>query len=394
MPETIAQGLIPTLIPKPTKAEREDMRTYYEYYEKYKDQLRKELLTELENHPFWSPLFKSTPQEVQDERNKRTEELQRNAIFNNDWEPYVIETVNQGIMYATLGVNFRSWFELISIYRRQIMVHLMEDKEVKSIHILTGLNTFIDIAMSITGEAYLAQKKSIVEQQKIEQEQLNKELEQFMYIATHDLQEPLRNITSFVELLQKKNAAQLDKDGNMYLSYVHTSANLMRSLVKGLMEYSIIGNEKVAEKTDCNVLLQHVLDGLQSSIEDNHASVVVDELPTLRLYSREMTMLFQNLVSNAIKFTRKGIEPEIHVSAKKVKDYWEFSVKDNGLGIDQKYFDKIFVIFQRLHPKNKFDGTGIGLAHCKKIVEMHHGKIWVESEPGKGSIFNFTIHEK
>ncbi len=394
MSDTIANDLIPSLIPHPKKEDRDNMVLYYTYYEKYKDRLQKELVDELALHPFWSQIMKTISPEQQEERNKLSQELQKKAIYQNDWEPYVTDLVHQGIMYATMGVSFGLWFELVNMYRKYVTVLLVSDNEPKSIQIIEGMNNFMDIALSIIGEAYVAEKKSIVEHQKKEQENLNKELEQFLYIATHDLQEPLRNITSYVQLMQKKYAGKLDENGNGYLAYIDTSTNLMRELVKGLMDYSIIGNEKIAEKTDCNELIQKVVDNMQAAIEEKEASIIINQLPTINIYPREMSLLFQNLISNALKFSRDQVPPEITISSKKGKHAWEFSVSDNGLGIDPKYFEKIFVIFQRLHPRTKFEGTGIGLAHCKKIVELHHGKIWVESKINEGTTFYFTIHEK
>jgi light-regulated signal transduction histidine kinase (bacteriophytochrome) len=168
----------------------------------------------------------------------------------------------------------------------------------------------------------------------------------------------------------------------------------MRELVRGLMDYSNIGSEKNLERTDCNELVKSVIAGQQSIIDQKRALVRSGELPILNVYRNEFTFLFQNLISNALKFSREGTPPEVNISCKKNKHHWEFSISDNGIGIDPKFYDKVFVIFQRLNPRSKYEGTGIGLAHCKKIVELHHGKIWVESNKNQGSTFYFTIHEK
>jgi len=152
--------------------------------------------------------------------------------------------------------------------------------------------------------------------------------------------------------------------------------------------------KKIPKKTDLNDLVRNIITGLQSSIENKQAEIEVGDLPTLYVHPREMGVLFQNLISNAIKFSRDGVSPKINVSSEQKNGHWQFSVKDNGLGIDKKFYEKIFVIFQRLNPRSKYEGTGIGLAHCKKIVELHKGEIWVESIPGEGSEFYFTIQEK
>jgi signal transduction histidine kinase len=390
----LAEAMVPSLIPNPGPEDQENMRLYYGFYLKHKEQLQNEMLEELNKHPFWSELIKNIPKEVQEEQGKISEEAQKKAIFDNDWTPYVRNLVHQGVDYAAMGISFTTWFELINMHRKNLTLLLIQEKEKESIQIINGLNTFVDIAMSITGEAYITEKKSIVERQKKEQEILNKELEQFLYIATHDLKEPLNTVNGYVELFRKKYAGKFDQTADTYLTYIHNSVNLMKELVKDLMDYSIIGNEKNTEKTDLNDLVRNIITGLQSSIENKQAEIEVGDLPTLYVHPREMGVLFQNLISNAIKFSRDGVSPKINVSSEQKNGHWQFSVKDNGLGIDKKFYEKIFVIFQRLNPRSKYEGTGIGLAHCKKIVELHKGEIWVESIPGEGSEFYFTIQEK
>lgn len=227
-----------------------------------------------------------------------------------------------------------------------------------------------------------------------ELETKNKELEQFAFVASHDLQEPLRTTYSFAELLQKQYHGKLDEKADKYLAYILKSTDRMKVLIKDLLDYSRLGRKKEWEQVDCNSIVQEMLADLAITIEEKHADIRVEPLPVISGYQTELKLLFQNLVTNAIKFSKKEVAPQIRISAKQMKGYWKFSVQDNGIGMEQKHSDKIFIIFQRLHTRNQYDGSGIGLAHCKKIVELHGGKIWMESEPGKGSAFYFTLRGK
>ncbi len=219
----------------------------------------------------------------------------------------------------------------------------------------------------------------------------NKELEQFAFVASHDLQEPLRTISSFTELLTDEYAAKFDNNANTYVRFISQSAMRMRDLITALLEYSRLGNKIILEQTDCNEILNHALENLQISIKESGAVIKAEHLPVLKAYPIELELLFQNLIGNAIKFRKKEVIPEINIKAKKREHEWEFSFADNGIGIDQKHFEKIFLLFQRLHSSDNYKGSGIGLSHCKKIVELHNGRIWVESKAGEGSVFYFTI---
>jgi light-regulated signal transduction histidine kinase (bacteriophytochrome) len=165
----------------------------------------------------------------------------------------------------------------------------------------------------------------------------------------------------------------------------------MSNLIKALLDYSLIGRERKLERVDCNQLVSEVTGNLYHAIHENSAKIIVGELPKLDANFIELELLFQNLIGNAIKFRKTDISPEITIKASKRNDVWEFSIHDNGIGIDEKFQEKIFNIFQRLHNKSEFEGTGIGLAHCKKIVSLYGGNIWVESTPGEGSTFHFTL---
>ena len=219
----------------------------------------------------------------------------------------------------------------------------------------------------------------------------NKEMEQFAYIASHDLQEPLRTTSSFVGLLQKQYHGKLDEKADRYLTYILESSGRMRVLIKNLLDYSQIGSKKELEQVDCNKMLHNVLADLGIAINEAGADIKSESLPVINGYATELKQLFQNLITNAIKFKKEDSSPEINISVHKNGSYWQFAFKDNGIGIEEKYNEKIFVIFQRLHSRTEYEGSGIGLSHCKKIVELHKGRIWVESKVGEGSTFQFTI---
>lgn len=219
----------------------------------------------------------------------------------------------------------------------------------------------------------------------------NSELELFAYVASHDLQEPLRMVTSFTQLLEKRYKNKLDKDADEFIEFILDGATRMQSLINDLLQYSRVGTRgKPFKLTDFESVFGQSLVNLKIAIDENNAIITHDPLPTLMADSTQMTEVFQNLISNAIKFRSKK-SPQVHVSALKKRNEWVFSVRDNGIGIAPEFFDKLFIIFQRLHSRSEYPGTGIGLAVCKKIVERHGGKIWVESEPDKGSTFYFSI---
>ncbi len=225
----------------------------------------------------------------------------------------------------------------------------------------------------------------------VELETKNRELEQFAYIASHDLQEPLRTVSNYMQIFEEDYLNQLDENAKKYIRSVNNATQRMSMLVKALLDFSRLGRDRKLVYVDCKKLLDNVISDLQGMIEQSRATIEVSEMPKLNIYEVEVSQLFQNLITNAIKFQKKGNVPRIQIAATPLEEKWQFSIQDNGIGIAHKHFGRIFDIFQRLHSTKEYDGNGIGLANCKKIVELHQGEIWVESTLGKGTIFNFTI---
>jgi PAS domain S-box-containing protein len=246
----------------------------------------------------------------------------------------------------------------------------------------------LGVAHDITGSKLIEEERERLLQ---DLTRSNKDLEQFAYIASHDLQEPLRMITSYVNLIGQRYKGRFDKDADEFIAYAANGAAHMKALLNDLLAYSRVGTHgEPFELTDLNDSVKTATDNLKKSMDQSGTEIKHGHLPAVFADKVQMVQIFQNLIENALKFC--GSEPpRIHISAEWKKTEWVISVKDNCMGIDPKHFDRIFIMFKRLHPGDKYPGTGIGLAVCKKIIERHCGRIWVESELGKGSIFYFTI---
>lgn len=241
---------------------------------------------------------------------------------------------------------------------------------------------------------YTAVLRDVTERVRAEQElaRSNAELEQFAYVASHDLQEPLRMIASYTQLLERRYSDRLDDDAREFIAFAVDGVKRMQALINDLLTFSRVGTRGLPfEETDTGTLVDRVLRSLAPNIEESGALVERGELPVVMADGGQLSQVFQNLIVNALKFRRKEEGPYVRISAQRGSGEWVFSVADNGIGILPEYRDRIFVLFQRLHSRAEYPGTGIGLAICKKVVERHGGEIWFESEPGEGTTFHFSI---
>ncbi len=276
----------------------------------------------------------------------------------------------------------------------------------RDLHAVTKSGKEISIEIGLTpiskseGNFVLASIIDITERKRNEEalklytkriEDKNKELEQFTYIASHDLREPLNSITSLITYILHDEEYKGNKELYKLLSFIDQSSTRMVALVEGLLDFTRLGKNAELVFVDLNELLNSVLSDLASIMKKKNCKVNVDSLPKIRVYELEIRLLFQNLIVNAIKYSKEHVPPEIEINARQENSHWIFSVKDNGIGIPSDQFEKVFLLFQRLHGRNEYEGVGIGLAHCRKIIELHDGVIWVESEVDKGSIFYFSI---
>jgi PAS domain S-box-containing protein len=239
--------------------------------------------------------------------------------------------------------------------------------------------------------AELSRSNEELQRLTIELSRSNDELEQFTHVASHDLQEPMRMVSSYTQLLGRRYKGKLDEDADEFIAYAVDGANRMQRLIEDLLTYARVGSRESAfEAVDLHSVVQSSLDDLQAPLSDSGGTVDVGDLPVVHGDSGSLTQLFQNLIGNALKY-RGDKSPRVTVTATSRNGHWEISVQDNGIGFEQEYAEQLFSMFKRLHPRERFEGTGIGLAICKKIVERHGGQIWAESEPGQGARFVFTL---
>ena len=282
------------------------------------------------------------------------------------------------------GSETREWTYLRKDHSRVPVLLSVSEVADENGHVLG----FIGVARDITD---LKRAQADLESLAAELARSNKDLEHFASIASHDLQEPLRMITSYLELIERRYKGSLDAQADEFIGFAVDGARRMRTLIRDLLAYSRIGTRpKARESVAMAQPLRHALENLKLAIEEKHALISAGPMPVLSGDPVLLTQLFQNLVGNALKFAGKET-PQIQISARRQSDGWLFSVADNGIGMEAGNLDRIFEIFHRLHSREEYPGTGIGLALCKRIVEIHGGRIWAESEPGKGSVFHFSL---
>lgn len=284
-----------------------------------------------------------------------------------------------------------SYFQKIRAFYTERLVRHYKKQPDELITAMNGMNRFIDINLCTLGQNILNSKNQFIDEQKNKIESVNKELEQFVYITSHDLQQPLTTLISISALLEEEFPELIKGEPGTYIKYIRMATEHMSSMITDLLNHSRIGRWSKRGTIDLNKVMRYVLNDLTDEIRNSNAEISVPDLPLVSAYPVEIKFLFENLISNAIKFRKEGEIPLINIMYKEEVDQLHFMIQDNGIGIDDKYFDKVFVIFQKLHLKNDYKGNGAGLAHCRKIVKLHGGKIWVDSTPGRGSTFHFTL---
>lgn len=264
----------------------------------------------------------------------------------------------------------------------------MTDKSVEEfLNEMSALNNEL-----LNSHRKLAKKSAEIKRLNKSLHSANEELQQFAFVASHDLKEPLRMVRHFMEKLKTEYASQLDEKANNYIYIAADGANRMRALIDDLLSYAQAGHDlQTKELTDIPAILEEIKRIQRGIFEEKAAVLNYGTIPHIRAFKTPLKILFQNLISNALKYVHNNVRPEININCKESENFWEFAVADNGIGISAENHDKIFQLFKRLHRSDQYPGTGMGLATCKKITDIHGGKIWVESEEGSGCTFHFTL---
>ena len=381
-------GLMPVLSEK----QRQDIIVYRKLAEPYTEEFNLRFKRDFIDHPIFGPFLKSIPESVMKEMNAASRKLEEEAIYKNNWEPYIKNLIQQGVQYVHMGLDLRAWYEVLSLVR-EYMVPVFEkeyEKDLKQGAAATrGMNTFLDIGMRTIGESFIHERNRLIEKQTKQQETLIKELESFAYIISHDLKTPLRGIASLADWIAQDYSDKLDDTGKEYIELLKSRVTRLEKLIDGVLTYSRAGRvEANLEETDFNQL---VTDTIEMIAPPANVKINIENtLPKSFTYKVPMSQVFANLISNAIKHNDKA-QVNISIGSEEDGKFWKFHIRDNGPGIEKEFHEKIFQIFQTLKTKDEMNSTGIGLSVVKKIIESNGGKIWIESKQGEGSTFFFTI---
>lgn len=313
-------------------------------------------------------------------------------------QPQIVDERNVAAILAQsprlqdgIAAGLRTWMDVPVILEQTVVAVMRFMSRTPNAYDRRSEALAVLIAAQVAGAVANAQSIEALLATQAELARSNAELEQFAYVASHDLQEPLRMVASYVGLLERRYRGKLDSDADDFIEFAVDGARRMQALLNGLLDLSRVGTRgRDPESTESESVLRDALINLEQAIAEAGAEVTHDPLPTVLGDRVQLTQLFQNLVSNAVKFNTTG-RPQVSVTARRAGAMWEFAVADNGIGIDPGHFDRIFQVFQRLHTRDAFEGTGIGLSVCRKIVERHGGAIWPESVKGQGTTFRFTL---
>jgi len=308
----------------------------------------------------------------------QTPRIFKSGVHSREFYEQMWDTILRGEIWRSRMTN-----------RRKDGTHYHEEANITPVRNDEGnITSFVSVRTDITE---LLKNQHALQETNAELSRSNLELEQFAYVASHDLQEPLRAVTSCMQLLQKTHGGQLDERARDFIRHSVDACRRMRDLIDGLLTLSRVqADAGQMEPTDTARIFDEACVNLASAIEESGARIEHDSLPTVCAHSQMLLHLFQNLLSNAIKFAGKR-PPVVEIAVRREGDFWKFSIRDQGIGIEKPHFERIFQLFQRLHTRDEYPGTGIGLAICKKIIDHHGGRIWVESTPDEGSVFYFTL---
>lgn len=374
---------------------------YWEVYTGHRDLIDAELLRIAAQIPSFAQLLAEIDSETNAMERERSFELQRGAILNGDWAPYLQDLRDQGRRYAEMRIEFDSWYAIIRPFRRVVTPLLVErfpDEPGRLRRALEVLNTVTDVAMNAIANGYLVAERDWHQSARIELESTlaelerrNVELQEFAYVTSHDLQEPLRQVSAFAQLLEREAGDDMSPKAKDALRYVGDGARRMRRLITDLLSYSRTDRSDIdVAPVSLSQLVEAVVLDLQTALDEANGSVSFDTLPTVHGDRVLLERVVHNLLADSIKFKSPSRKLEVVISAERVGGGHRVSVLDNGMGVDRRDLERIFKVFQRAHARTT-QGTGIGLAICRKAVERHGGRIWAESDGATKTSISFEI---